>query len=456
MPSKGKVRKIGPYTITQTLGRGGMGTVYCVVIPATGKTAALKQLNPAELLVDLLGPDTVREIFYAEAKIMARLQHPNIVKAWDIEPEGDQPYFTMEYFCNNIGMMIGEQFTLEQTTRIIRPDKAVAYANQVLDGLQYIHASGIIHRDIKPYNLLVTDHDIVKICDFGMSKHQLIQSFGSDGLNIGSPYYTAPEQNRTPDLADQRSDLYSVGVFLYRMLTGELPGMKSFPLSRINPLYDHAWDDFFTKSLSWNPDMRHQDAGEMTAALLKLELHWEKQKKKLCHIKGDESATRTTVSGLRSSPFRVSGSNAKKLFMVNDLWQPNSYSANRFTDGEEGTILDKATGLHWQQTGSDYPVDREEADIIIEALNAIRHGGLSTWRIPTVNELLTLVKDPALPHEDCTTLPFSDNLDWSWSCDRRSEKTSWYVNTGLGYVGWQDDGCRYSIRAVSSSENSSI
>jgi len=450
MWEQGKRKTIGPYTITRTLGRGGMGTVYRAVIPKTGETVALKQLHPAEPLVDLLGINRIREIFDTEAKTMARLHHPNIVKVWEIDSDSDQPYFTMEYFCNNLGIMIGEQVALTEPTRIFHPDKAVSYVVQVLQGLEYIHGKGIIHRDIKPYNLLVTDHDIIKICDFGMSKHKRIQSFSTDGMHIGSPFYTAPEQMKDPDQADERSDLYSVGVLLYCLLTGELPSMKNFSLSQINPLYHYEWDEYFIQSLSLNPDKRYQSASEMAAALMKLELHWEERKEQLHRIKKDKKTKRVSIPSLRSSPIRASGSNAKKIFSVNDIWQPQLYFGNDFKKRDEETVLDNSTGLIWQLTNSDYPVDRDEANTIIETLNAIEYGGLSTWRLPTVNELLTLVKDPTSPQNTSLNLPLQINQDWSWSCDRRTNKTSWYVNTGLGYVGWQDDSCRYYVQAVSS------
>ncbi len=445
-----KRRTIGPYTITRTLGRGGMGTVYRAVIEGTGKAVALKQLHPAEPLVDLLGLNKIKEIFEAEAQTMARLNHPNIVQAWDIDSESDQPYFTMEYFCNNLGIMIGEQIAITEPTRIFHPDKAVSYVVQVLQGLEYIHGKGIIHRDIKPYNLLVTDHDVIKICDFGMSKHKRIQSFNADGMHIGSPFYSAPEQIKDPDQADERSDLYSVGVVLYCLLTGELPSMKDFSLSRINPLYHYEWDEYFIKALSLDPDTRYQSASEMATALTKLELHWEERKEQLHRMKNNEKIKQVSVFPLRSSPVRASGSNAKKLFSVNYIWQPQSYAISNFTERDRKTVLDDSTGLIWQLTNSDYPVDRGEADTIIETLNAIGYGGLSTWRLPTVNELLTVVKDPISPQNNSSNLPLQINQDWSWSCDRRTNKTSWYVNTGLGYVGWQDDSCRYYVQAVSS------
>ena len=111
-------------------------------------------------------------------------------------------------------------------------------------------------------------------------------------------------------------------------------------------------------------------------------------------------------------------------------------------------MVDETTGLMWQRTASDYPLDHGEAKELIESLNEIRFGGLSCWRLPTVNELMSLVTDPIVPETSCNTPFITDGREWFWSCDKRSQETSWYVNTRLAYTGWQDNGCRYYVRAV--------
>ena len=446
-------QKIGRYTIIGIIGRGGMGAVYRAVAPETEKVVALKLLHPAEPLIDLLGMNQLYELFTAEAKRMAAINHPNIVAVLDLNSDDGTPFFTMEYHCNNIGMMINEHFILEKSTRVIRPDKVVDYGSQVLEALRFMHDAGIIHRDIKPQNILVTDQDMVKICDFGMSRKQEEESLDTEGLIIGSPYYISPEQNRDPESADQRADLYSAAVMFYRMLTGEFPGMKSFLLSRINPLYDKAWDDFFIKSLEWNPASRFQNANEMAAALLHLELHWEKRKAQACRTMAqDRRDPANDKPPLRTTPVRTSGVKARDAFNVNELWQPMHFTNNIFTERTDMTVPDRATGLIWQRKDPDSPVNRDDADAIIAALNESRFGGLSTWRLPTVNELLTLVNDPTMPESDCAQDMLTEQ-NWYWSCDRRSAKTSWYVNIRLGYTGWQENGCRYAVRAVASPAN---
>jgi serine/threonine-protein kinase len=227
--------------------------------------------------------------------------------------------------------------------------------------------------------------------------------------------------------------------------------MKSFLLSRINPLYDRAWDDFFIKTLEWNPSGRFAEAEEMKNALLHLELHWEKKKKEACLIiQAEENGPANSRQLLRVSPVRVSGADARRVFNVNELWQPVHYTPTSFIHQGNKTVMDKATGIIWQRNDFGYPVNRQEADEVISAMNTRRFGGLSCWRLPTVNELLSLVSGSTLTADDCHPDTPDTSRNWYWSCDRRSEQTSWYVNIRPGYTGWQENGCRYSILAVAS------
>ncbi len=450
MNPKKQTHRVGKYIIEGLLGHGGMGTVYRAVSPETGRIVALKLLNRSSTLTEFLDETELRKIFSTEVLTMSRLNHDHIAEVLDFDFSGRVPFYTMEYFCNNLGMMIGERFIVEEPSRVIPPDRAVAYGGQILNALEYMHNAGIIHRDIKPFNMMLTDKDTVKICDFGMVKLEEEGSFTIQGINIGSPYYTAPEQISTPEKADARSDLYSAGVLIYRMLTGELPAMKDFMLSHVDPLYDKAWDSFFARALSWNPELRFQNAREMAAELTQLELHWEIKKKKACRTFVPENGP-GKITTLRSAHIRASGSEAMEVFCVDKLWQPDSYIANRFRAVTEGLILDETTGIIWQPGTSDYPLDRQSADDFITALNDIGFAGVTTWRLPSVNELLSLVTDPADPEYHCRTDPFSQRSEWLWSGDRRSLKTSWYVNIRLGFTGWQNDDCLYGVRAVTNS-----
>ena len=449
---KSHPQKIGPYILLGPIGRGGMSIVYRALEPESKEIVALKVLFPLQPLAELLGREKLKTIFSAEARRMVGLNHPHIVKVFDLKLDERTPYFTMEYHCTNIGMMINENFILEETTRIISPEKVLDYGSQVLEGLQFIHDEGIIHRDIKPHNILVTDTDRAKICDFGTAIQEDEEIFDSPELKVGSPYYIAPEQSRNSENADQRSDLYSVAVMTYRMLTGELPNIKNIKLSRINPIYDNSWDNFFSRALEHDPARRFQNTHEMAAALLDLEQHLERKIDSTCRIFSSDNQNASESAGreVRTLPLRVAGVNARKAFHVNELWQPIQYTVNIFTARTQETVVDIATGLIWQRMDNGSPVNHADADSYIETLNDSLKSGLYTWRFPTVNELLTLVYDPRLFESSCPNDVWQQENQWYWSCDRRSEKTSWYVNTRLGFTGWHENNCRNHVRAVDS------
>ena len=445
-----KTKKIGRYTVVGRLGKGGMGSVYRVIMPVTGKMVALKLLDPFETLVDVMGMDKVEAIFTSEAVIMARLRHPYIADIWDFDyDEKGRPFFIMEYYCKNLGTMIGEHYQIERKSRVISPEEVIHYGSQIIEGLACMHHAGIIHRDIKPFNIMITDLDTVKICDFGMSLQRGEKFPGPDTLKVGSAYYAPPEQMQNPDSADERSDVYAVAVLLYRMLTGELVGMKSLSLSRVNPLYDSAWDRFFEKGLALQPDSRFPDAPAMLDALKHLEIHWENSKKQACRIRSGLGAGQTEAEcKQRNEPVRAAGVNAKKIFNVNDLFQPKTYIANRLERKTDEIIIDHATGLLWQFSGSDYSLDRQGADSYIDELNTKKHAGYDQWRLPSVNELLSLIYESTSLESHCAPQYFEPTKKWFWSCDWRSKTTAWYVNMDMGFTGWQDSHCYCYVRAV--------
>lgn len=440
-------RKIGKYVILGVLGHGGMGSVYKALDPTSERIVALKQLNFSGPLAEILDRGTLRELFRAEATAMSQLHHQNIIEILDTVCDGNRPYYTMEFFCNNLGAMIGEHYAVDKPSRIVAPEQAITYGTQILAGLECLHKKKIIHRDIKPYNMMITDNNNIKICDFGMARQNNGEPVISEEINIGSPYYSAPEQIRAPESADVRSDLFSAGVLIYRMITGELPGMKGFMLSRVNPLYDQTWDKFFARALSWNPELRFQSSREMSLELIRLTLHWEKNRTKACRrvLPGGNT---DQPSVIRSEAVRCSGTKARQIFGVNELWQPETLEERKLHVDGDTTFLDASTKLIWQRSASEIPLDRLSADDFIDSLNEICFGGIEFWRLPTVNELLSLLAFPRQP--ECNRIKNDplENGDWYWSCDRRSANSSWFVNLKIRYVGWQDDNCPYQVRAV--------
>ena len=266
----------------------------------------------------------------------------------------------MEYYCNNLGIMIGERFHLEEPSRRIRPEKVIHYGSQILEALEYLHHNRVIHRDIKPHNILVTDGDHVKICDFGMALVDGLSFSGPANMQIGSPCYAPPEQKKAPHQVDGRADCYSAGVLLYRMLTGTLPGMQSFPLSMINPAYDQSWDDFFHKALNWDPDQRFQSAAEMKYSLEELQFdglkaRWRSDAAHPRPKKESGPARKTGAGNVRSTAFQL-----------NDLQRPRHYTVNDF-EIKTDVVVDRATKRTWQKAGSAYPLSWQQAHDYINA-----------------------------------------------------------------------------------------
>ncbi len=437
------MKKIGRYEIIRRLGKGGMGSVYKGLVPVIDKVVAIKLLDPSELMADIMGDEKLREIFVFEARTMAGFNQPFLVTAQDFaEDDQGRPFFVMEYICNNLGSMIGEDFQVEKPSRVIRAEKVQHYGRQIMEALAFLHHKKIIHRDIKPQNLLVTDEDRIKICDFGMALVDGVAFSGPDTMQIGSPYYTPPEQRKAPLKVDGRADLYSTAVLLYRMLTGSLPGMQSFSLSQVNPLYDQSWDAFFSKALSWNPDDRFHSAQEMLKQFNGLTLHQDKA------TPGGEPRMHSTVfqGNCRNEAVNVCSSRARKLFDVNEQDRPLNPVHNQLERSGE-TVIDKATNLIWQQGGSNYPVSQHDAFLYVEGLNTTKACGLTGWRLPTVNELLTLL---GTNDEEVPAGFFVPNAKWLWSCDRHGNHEGWYVNLDMGYTGVMDINCLHYVKAVCS------
>jgi len=447
------MKKIGKYEVCGLLGKGGMGMVYKVRMPVVGKVVALKLLSPHPNLVALLGEQEVRKRFVTEAVTMARLRHPHLVGIWDFHDSKALTFFIMEYFCNNLGVIIGETYRVEEPSRIVSVDKAIHYTGQVLKGLRRLHEAGIIHRDIKPYNILVTDQDNVKITDFGLSQLRGETFRGPRNLMVGSPYYAAPEQEEDPNQVDARADLYPVGVMLYRMLAGELPIDGFRGLSECNPDLDPDWDDFMLKAVAPDRENRFPSAKAMLGALDRLRAGWEEKKERVCDMPFVEPMKeKAPGSGQRphSESIKVRPGHARKAFGVDARWRPVHYTANDFRANKEGTVTDRATGLVWQRAGSDYPVTWHEAHEYVERLNQERFGAHANWRLPTVNELISLITDVPRAGDLCIEPIFDPTERWLWSSDRCSFVSAWYVSVDLGYVSWQDFTCYYYVRAVCS------
>ena len=448
------MRTIGKYEICGLLGRGGMGAVYKVRHPELGRIMALKLLAPSELLEAVTGADELRRRFTREARTMAAIRHPNVAAVWDLDvddPDHDgrgRPFFVMEYICNNLGAAIGETYQVEDPSRVLSLDRAVRYAEQTLAGLDRLHFAGIVHRDVKPFNLLLTHDDTVRIIDFGLSKlrGEAMQRHASE--RVGSPYYAAPEQEEDPEAATPLSDIYAVGVVLHRMLTGRLPSLSCQAPSRCNPDLTPDWDDFLARCCAQDPAKRPASARAMAAELDALHQRWRDDLDLACVLPDALVSGRTTGAPdlpLRSAPAKIPAKGARKALGLDVLYRPRRYVDNDFADNGDGTVTDRATGLTWQRGGSPYPMDFHEALAYVHALDG---DGSGPWRLPTATELMSILS-PTRQHTDfCMAPAFHAAQSRLWSADRRTFTSAWTADASLGFMAWHDFTCQNFVRAV--------
>lgn len=206
-------KKLGKYAILGVAGRGGMGTVYRGHDPVIDRKVAVKVYTASEVE---FGSEVAQKMFLNEAQVVGALDHPNILRIYDAGNFKGRPYIAMEYVegLRTLGpyCKADELLPMENVIRIVE---------KCAKALDYAHRNGVTHRDIKPDNIMLTTDDEVKIVDFGVAEHKNKRSDDSFQI-VGTPTYMSPEQVRGEELAGQ-SDIYSLGVILYQLLTGNVP-----------------------------------------------------------------------------------------------------------------------------------------------------------------------------------------------------------------------------------------
>jgi serine/threonine protein kinase len=240
--------------IVGLIGRGGMGFVFKARQPKLDRLVALK------ILAETLSADpSFAERFTREGRALARLNHPNIVTIHDFGQAGPFFYLLMEFVD---GVNLRQAMQARQVTSA----EALAIVPKICEALQYAHGEGILHRDIKPDNILLDGKGRVKIADFGIAKllHETAgqSSLTGSGATLGTVHYMAPEQIEHPNEVDHRADIYSLGVVFYEMLTGELP-IGRFPAPSEKNAVDPRLDKVVFKTLAKEPAKRQQTAGEL-------------------------------------------------------------------------------------------------------------------------------------------------------------------------------------------------
>jgi serine/threonine-protein kinase len=268
--AKKKQNQIGRYRILGELGRGAMGVVYKAEDPALDRVVALKTIRLGD---EAEGRKEYERRFLQEAKAAGKLTHPNIVTIFDFGEEEDLAYMAME-------LLEGSDLRSRMRAGDIPAIEAVEIALQVADGLGFAHETGVVHRDIKPGNIMLLERGAVKIMDFGIARMRHADHKTSTGMVLGTPRYMSPEQIGGQPV-DQRSDIFSLGTVLYEMLTRtqlfagddvnqiahNVANAEPTPPSRSSPEVPQIVDFIVARALKKDPAVRYQDAYEMAADL---------------------------------------------------------------------------------------------------------------------------------------------------------------------------------------------
>ncbi len=213
-------KSIGNYDLLEKIAEGGMGAIYRGKHRETGQIVAIKIMPP-----HMAQNPVLLKRFEQEFRAASRLDHPNIVRALDYSDNGNMPYLVMEFVE---GESLGQK--LEREGKMNEGD-AIRVIAQVAQGLHRAHKQNLVHRDVKPDNILVTPDGIAKLADLGLVKEtETDLNLTRTGRGLGTPHFMAPEQFRNAKNADIRCDIYSLGATLYQMVTGELPFRSNGPL----------------------------------------------------------------------------------------------------------------------------------------------------------------------------------------------------------------------------------
>ena len=279
---------LGQYEIREKIGQGGMAHVFKGYQPGLDRFVAIKVLSPA-----MAEEEGFAERFQREARSIARLQHPNILQVHDFGQQGRYYYIVMRYVPNSqsLGDLIRAKIPIDQL---------IKYLVQVSDALNYAHTQGIIHRDVKPSNILV-DGEWALLSDFGLVK----MSEGSSeltgtGMAMGTPAYMSPEQAAGKDV-DHRTDIYALGVILHRVLMGTIPHEATTPLAialkrstqpvpllrTIKPDVPESLEHVTLRALAIQPDERYSTASDFAKALRNAETNPEFRERTITDMVGD-------------------------------------------------------------------------------------------------------------------------------------------------------------------------
>ena len=260
------IKQLGRYRIVSELGRGAMGVVYKAHDPVLDRTVALKTIMLGD---DVEEREEFQSRFFQEAKAAGRLNHPALITIYDFGEEGSLAYMAME-------LLDGTELSKRMAQGSLPVPEAISIAEQVAEGLAFAHDNGVIHRDIKPGNITLLPRGRVKIMDFGIARLKTSDLKTQLGVRLGTPKYMSPEQSNGGTI-DHRTDIFSLGIVLYEMLTGArlfqgdslpqvLHNVATFvppPPSRLKPEVSSLLDLVVMRALAKKPEERYGSAWEM-------------------------------------------------------------------------------------------------------------------------------------------------------------------------------------------------
>jgi serine/threonine protein kinase len=298
--AKKKLTRVGRYKILGELGRGAMGIVYKAEDPNLDRVVALKTILLSD---DAEGRKDYHKRFFLEAKAAGKLTHPHIVTTYDFGEEDDLAYLAME-------LLEGDDLRTRIKEGPLAVADAVDIAQQVADGLGFAHERGVVHRDIKPGNIMLLPRGQAKIMDFGIARQRSADFKTSTGIVMGTPRFMSPEQV-AGDPVDHRSDIFSLGTVLYEMLTGtglfagedtpqiahNVSYLEHVPPSRLNPEVPSMLDFAVARALKKDPAVRYQDAYEFAVDLRTC----------LAELRSRETAEKKEANGSGTRTLRVDG-----------------------------------------------------------------------------------------------------------------------------------------------------
>jgi len=299
------------YRILKTIGVGGMAVVFEAYDLLEKRTVAVKMLRE-----DIARDEQQVRRFVNESRAVAMLSHPNIVKIYNISVKSNIKFIVMEYIE---GITLKDYMTKRG---VLSLNEIISYTEQILHALDHAHAKGVVHRDIKPQNIMLLKNGVIKVMDFGIAKLPNSETLTLTDKAIGTVFYISPEQAEGK-ASDRRSDLYSLGVMMYEMSCGKLPFYDESPISvalkqikdeptpprNINPSIPRGLEQIILSAMEKDPDVRFQSAAQMLRQLARLKAdptivfkpnHKVETAHKNAEKKRKESDRRSSSSGERS------------------------------------------------------------------------------------------------------------------------------------------------------------